>query len=362
MKICFLADGSQTGGVFTRKWINHFVKRHEVSLVTFNKPSDISELVDVHYIPRIENVKFGKLASFPSFVLKFRKLIKKINPDILYAHYILHYGFSGALSGFHPFGISPLGSDIATVPDKSRIFKFATTFTIKKADFIQVQDLLSAKRVIELGADKRKVFLTPWGVDLERFRPQRREKEYDIINIRGYNIETFIRAISIVKDKHPNVKVILLGAKEDKHLINLLNKFNVSKNIRLGGFVNNQEIPEYLSKSKIFVDAFYRTHNKGGHSYGVALHEAMACGVPTIVANRPDIYRLKGKYKWYFGQTFEGDNPNDLAKKLINLLENEKEKKRISNKNRKIIEKQFDFNKNMEKIEKELEKIIKNYK
>ena len=79
MKICFLADGSHTGGVFTRKWINHFVKRHEVSLVTFNKPSDINELVDVHYIPRIENVKFGKLVSFPSFVLKFRKLIINYN-------------------------------------------------------------------------------------------------------------------------------------------------------------------------------------------------------------------------------------------------------------------------------------------
>lgn len=362
MKICFLADGSRKGGVFIREWINYFVKNHELSLVTFNKPSGIDERVDTHYIPRIETGKLMKTLSLPNFILKFRGLIKKINPDILYAHYVLHYGLAGALSGFHPFGLSPLGSDIATVPDRVQIFRYATTFALKKADLIQVQDLLSAERVMELGADERKISVIPWGVNLEKFKTRKVEKEYDVINVNRYNADTFIKAISIVKNDIPNIKVLWLGVKGEHHLIDLLKKFDVLKNVKLESFVNNQDIPNYLSKARIFVDGFYPGHDKGGHSYGVALHEAMACGIPTIVANRQEIYKLKGKNKWYFGWTFDGNRHEDLANKIISLLENDGEKKKISRKNREIVEKRFNFSKNMEKIENEMERIVDSYK
>jgi len=45
--------------------------------------------------------------------LKIRRLIKKIKPDIVHAHYVTQYGFCGAFSGFHPFIVSPGESDIA---------------------------------------------------------------------------------------------------------------------------------------------------------------------------------------------------------------------------------------------------------
>ena len=48
-----------------------------------------------------------------------RYYIKKVNPDILHAHYASSYGLIGALTGFRPYFISVWGNDVFDFPHKS---------------------------------------------------------------------------------------------------------------------------------------------------------------------------------------------------------------------------------------------------
>ena len=130
-------------------------------------------------------------------------------------------------------------------------------------------------------------------------------------------------------------------------------KLKVSKNLFFSGFVDNTEVPIFLSKSKIFVDTWYPPKYRRGHTYGVCVHEAMASGIPTILAERPEI-----SSEWYFGETFKKANPKDLANKILKLLENQKIRNKIIKKNRKIVENKFNFNKNMEKIERVIKSFV----
>ncbi len=355
IKICFLANGDASD-VFTQMWIDYFAKKYSVILITDNKPHGIACNVEVYYIKWV-----GK-NQFIGFVLKVRKLIKKINPDVIYALSLNKYGLIGALSGFHPFFASPYGSDIATYPDRSVISKYIIKYVLKKADIIQVQDPLSADRIISLGTSSKKIHTIPWGANINLFRPTDMEKEYDVINIHGnsftqHDVATFIKSLPTVINRYPNVRYILLGNKQPAY--KLAKKIGVLDNIIFGGFINHKDIPFYICQSKIFVDCFYPSHNHGGHTYGVAVHEAMACGIPTILANRPTVNQLIGKDKWHHGKTFVGGNYLDLAEKIIELLDSKEERNRISVLNRKIIEKKFDWNKNIISIEK---MIIKNYR
>jgi hypothetical protein len=67
--------------------------------------------------------------------------------DILHAHYIFGYGVFGAMSSFHPFVVSPWGSDIATFPEKSVLHKLLIKYVLHKADLIQCTDEAIVERV-----------------------------------------------------------------------------------------------------------------------------------------------------------------------------------------------------------------------
>ncbi len=117
MKICFLAGANS---IHSKKWIEYFSERgndvHWISLT----PSIFEEL---------KNIKFYLLKNFKIKpfnilfnILSVRRLIKKIKPDILHAHYVGVNGVLGLLSGFSPFILTVWGSDILLAP-KSRILK-----------------------------------------------------------------------------------------------------------------------------------------------------------------------------------------------------------------------------------------------
>jgi glycosyltransferase involved in cell wall biosynthesis len=354
IKICFLSNGHEHG-IFTHLWIDYFIKKHEISLITYHKPLEFDYNIDVHYFPAKNKIQFLK------FVIKAKKTIKKINPEVLYALNLTNYGLAGAFSGFRPFFLSPLGSDIAMLPDKSKFYSYLTKYVLKKVDIIQVQDPLSAKRVSLLGVSTSKIKMIPWGADVELFKPRNFKKKYDVINLHGnsydsHDVPTFIKSLKYVKKEFPDVKYLILGNKYPS--FNLAEKIGVNDNITYGGFITHNKLPTFISQSNIFVDCFHPNHNFGGHTYGMALLEAMACGTPTVVANRPTISQLKGVDKWYFGLTFKGGDPKDLSLKIIDLLNSKEKQKQISLKNRKIVEERFNWGHNVTQLEK---MILANY-
>jgi len=356
VRLAFLASGES---VHTKGWLMYFVgKGYDVHLITFTaKPIKGVKIHELRY--------FGKVA-YPLRIWKIRKTVKEIEPDVLHAHYISHYGIYAALSGFHPLILSAWGSDIAMDPERSRIARFFVKFALKKADLVHTGDAVGMNRLIELGCDRTKIFVQHWGVDTNLFSPKARSpslrkklgisRTYSVIMTRKwseiYHVEVFIKAMPLVLKKIPDVKFIVLERGPLKHkLKELARKLGVCKNMVFVGLVPHHQMPQYLASVDVYVDTFSDyvggVVGKGGGGMGSTTREVMACGTAQILGDTISVRSSD----WFQGLVYKQLDHRDLAEKIVQLLEDEKLRRNIGEKSRKVALQICDLEKNMKKWE-----------
>ena len=369
VRLAFLADGES---VHTKRWLKYFVgKGYDIHLITSTaKPIKGVKIHELRF-SLARNAYFLAHASFPLRAWKIRKTVRKINPDVLHAHYITNYGLCGALSGFHPLILSPWGSDITTDPERSRIKKLLIRFAFERADLVQISTKVWKKRLIELGCDPRKIFMQQWGVDTNRFSPKARSQSlrrklgiddaYSVLCARYwrplYNVEVFVEAVPLVLKEIKNVKFIMLGGGPlEPKLKELARKLGVYENIVFVGKVPEEEMPKYLASVDVYVDTVseYRfdasgdvTVARGEPGYGQTTRQVMACGTPHVLS---DMLGVRSG-SWFQGLMYKQLDHRDLAEKIVQLLKDEKCRRRISEKSRKIALEIFDLEKIMDKWE-----------
>lgn len=369
VRLAFLADGES---VHTKRWLKYFVgKGYDIHLITSTaKPIKGVKIHKLRF-SLARNAYFLAHTSFPLRAWKIRKTVRKINPDVLHAHYITNYGLCGALSGFHPLILSPWGSDITTDPERSRIKKLLIRFAFERADLVQIDTELGKKRLIELGCDPRKIFMQQWGVDTNRFSPKARSQSlrrklgiddaYSVLCARYwrplYNVEVFVEAVPLVLKEIKNVKFIMLGGGPlEPKLKELARKLGVYENIVFVGKVPEEEMPKYLASVDVYVDTLseYRfdasgdvTVARGESGYGQTTRQIMACGTPYVLS---DMLGVRSG-SWFQGLMYKQLDHRDLAEKIVQLLKDEKRRRRISEKSRKIALEIFDLEKTMGKWE-----------
>ena len=151
MKLCFIAGADS---IHSQKWIKYFAdKEHEVHWISLT-PNEMGD---------IKNAKLYQLKECSNKALdvlfnlrKVRKLVKKIKPDILHAHYAGVNGVLAAFSEFHPFILTAWGSDVL-INAKSGIMRPLIKFVLRKADLITCDAEHMRKAMIELGVDPSKI-------------------------------------------------------------------------------------------------------------------------------------------------------------------------------------------------------------
>ncbi len=361
MKICFVGNASST---HIHKWVNWFVDRgHDVYLASAFKYTDTN--LKIRYIsPKKqipenqagENFNLIKVATYISLFSTLRKFLKNEDIDILHGHYILGHGTVTSTVSFSPKILSIWGDDIASAPDKH---PFLIKYALKRATIIHAQDPLVKTKIQKIINRYDKIFVMPWGVNLDIFSPNQRAPDLRrkfqqlpgpiIIILRGMErryYKILSAAIDKIIHKIPDVNFILLKSELFK------NKFEDNKNVTLIDWIDRKDVPQYLASSDLFIDPYIpHRPNEIGHTYGMALLEAMASGIATLVAERPTITYLKGDERWYFGEYYKAENSENLYKKAIALLNDANRRREMITKNLEIVRKKFDANKNMKKIE-----------
>jgi len=361
MKICFLAGADS---VHSFRWIKYFAERgHEIHWISL-VPNEFDNL---------KNTKFYLLKQFPAKILniKFnalpiRRLVKKIGPDILHAHYAGVNGVLGALSGFHPYVLTAWGSDILIAP-KSKIARPLIKFALKRADLITCDAEHMKDAMTKLGADPSKIQIIYFGIDTQKFSPGLKNEELKnkleigdcptIISLRNlepiYNLETLIKSIPPVLKEVPEAKFIIAGkGSEEEELKNFAKNLKVLESIRFVGWILNDELPEYLRTADIYVST---SLSDAGLSSCTA--EAMASGLPVVITDTGE------NEKWVKddqgGYLVPIKNPEILTEKIIHLLKNGSKRKEFGEVNRKTIKEKNDYYKEMAKMGKFYEEIVK---
>ena len=369
MRICYLANASS---VHTRKWTGHFVeKRHDVHVISFEDAKIEGVTVHVLKLPvLIRNATFPlKVAS----IYRIKTLIKKMEPDILHAHYVTNYGLFGALCNFNPFVITAWGSDILIVPESrliSAIKRYIATYTLKKADSVTCDAEHMKETMKRFGVPEEKIKLIYFGIDTRRFSPGQKSEKLKvrlgvynsptIMSLRNlkpvYDVESLVKSVPLVLKEIPESKFIIAGkGPEEERLKELAKSLGVSDSVKFIGFIPNDELPEYLNSMDVYVST---SLSDAGIAASTA--EAMSCGLPVIVTDVAD------NKEWVedgiTGFVVPTKDPKLLAEKIIYLLQNENVRKKFGKISRKIIEERNNYHKEMGKMEKIYKELVRRRK
>jgi glycosyltransferase involved in cell wall biosynthesis len=294
MKVLILSDANSS---HTQKWVNSLVDEGvDVCLFSLSKFNDqlYKNILVVNFglnknDINTTNNNISKLKYFKALPI-IKNTIKDFKPDILHAHYASSYGLLGALCGFRPFLVSVWGTDVYNFPAKSYFHKLILRFSLSKADRI-----LSTSEVMAIETSKytsKKVYVTPFGIDLVKFQYTRYEadvKEKNKIIIGTvktldpfYGIDVLIEAFSILLKARIDLNLELLivggGPLMDK-LKHFSKDLEIDKKVLFTGQIPPNEVPEYLNKLDIYAAL------SNYESFGVAVLEACACEIPVVVSN-----------------------------------------------------------------------------
>lgn len=363
LKICYLADWRS---IHTQRWLKYFFNNgHEIHLISDN-PQECQELKDVKlYNFVIKGEDRVKKISWKLYLvlrsLRLRRLLKKINPDILHSHFVSYYGWWGAKSGFHPFVLTAWGSDIYVIPQESAIGKAQIEFALKNADLITSDAESLREETIALGASEKNNYVIQWGIDFKRFNPDvkcdglREKLGFDnslvVLSPRSfislYNIDVIIKSIPLVMREIPNVTFILMRGYGNQETENELNKLaqelGIEDKIRFIDFVLREEIPQYYKLADILVSI------PSSDATSSSLLEGMACGVAPIVSDLPSTREwIKDGEN---GLVIPPKDSETLGKVIIKLLKNKTQRELFAKRNIALIKEKADHKKHMDDME-----------
>lgn len=369
MKICFFGDAAAH---HLRRWAKYFTnKGHEIHVVTFNANIlDNYGEVKVHIVKKWipGSMLASRILSIIPMIIKLKTLLKNIAPDIIHSHSVGGYAYMVAASGFHPFIVTPWGSDVLIDIQNSRVERFFTKFALRKADVITCDGKNTKNTMINLGISPRKIKFITFGVDIQKFKPSPEKKDFRkklrlpnskiVVSTRFltsvHDIETFIKAIPGVLREISDVKFVIIGnGPQKEYLMNLAKRLGIFNAIKFAGKVSEEEMSLYLKSADIYVST---SLSESGLAASTA--EAMACELPVINTDTGDI-RLWIK-DGEGGFIVPTKNPEVLAEKIVYLLKNDDERKKLGKNNRKVIEERNNYYKEMEKMGEIYKKIIRN--
>jgi len=152
--------------IHTVRWANGLsAAGHEVHVISQHSIVDpFDDEVQVHLFPNRGVVGYFSMA------LAVRKLLDRIKPDIVNAHYASGYGTTARLVGFHPYVLSVWGSDVYDVPHKSPLHKWLVKKNLRAADQLASTSHCMAEETRTLVPDLVDIAITPFGVDMRAYK------------------------------------------------------------------------------------------------------------------------------------------------------------------------------------------------
>lgn len=135
----------------------------------------------------------------------------------------------------------------------------------------------------------------------------------------------------LVKDKGLKMKLNIVGPIPFKKYFNYINSYieanNLTSYIHFTGFVPPKELVQIFMECTIFV---FPTRFE---TFGIVLLQAMACGKPVVASNIGGVPFIVDDGETGF--LFECDNVDDLAEKVVTLLNDVELRKKMGRKGRK---------------------------
>lgn len=197
---------------------------HDVHLASDREPREDDPPAHFHSIQSLgigTRIPFARRAAIAPAL---GRLAKRLDADIVHAHYLLPYGYWAARSDASPLVMSPWGTDALIHGQEDG--RARAEEAMRAADLVVVNSNALERASLELGADPEKIRHVLWHVDLDGFAPERADPNLRssfgwpddalvILSLRNFrpdtNHDTLLTAFARVAEEEPRARLLLAG-------------------------------------------------------------------------------------------------------------------------------------------------------
>lgn len=204
-------------------------------------------------------------------------------------------------------------------PEKAAFKRYETIFSISSIE----------KKYIEETYQHKNLYLSPVGMDYNRFQPRDKNESREKLGISQdkkivlfvgrlspeKGIEYLLDAMKQIPDVQGDIVLYIVGIGQKEyqnHLEEYVNKLNISTRVKFVGYIPNHILPIWYSAADVFVMP------SPLEWYGLVAAEAMACGTPVIVSNAGGAIDIVKEYEC--GVLVEPKNSHSIAHAIGQVL------------------------------------------
>lgn len=361
MRLCFLSDAKAE---HTRRWTKYFaLKGHTVKLITWNAellPDYDPVRVEVVRKRRLRRALLSRALNLPSLLLSVRKAIREFRPHVVHAHSAEAYAWMAAMSGFHPYIVTPWGTDLLIEAKRSTWIRRLNRCALRGADLVTCDAIHMRRELIDLGVPSSRVRLVMFGTEVERFRPdperrsaQRRRHNLGdapiVISTRTltplHDIPTFARAMPLIVEKLPEVRFIIAGDGSSRaEILQLVESLGMAGRIHFTGHLTEDEMAAWLDAADVYVSTSLTDAGLAGSTA-----EAMATGLPVVITDNAD--NRDWVREGEMGFLIPNGDATALAARVVDLLRDDGLRQRFGHLNRKAIVDRNNYRTQMDLVE-----------
>jgi len=271
----------------------------------------------------------AKVAFGPVTTRRVRKWIRKGEFDVLHVHEPLSPSVS-ILSCWAARGpvVATWHSSMQRSRALAAMYPLAQTALEKVSARIAVSEAARQTLVEHMGGD---AVLIPNGVDCSAFGgvdplPGWPGEGHSLLFLGRIDeprkgLQVLLEALPAIAERHPEVRLLVAGPGEVDEFRHAL-PAEVAARVEFLGLVSEEV------KARAFVSAdVYVAPNTGGESFGIVLLEAMASGTPVLASDIEAFRRVVDGGR--AGATFVNEDPADLARVAVALLDDAEERARL---------------------------------
>lgn len=311
---------------------------YEYWLLTDRKdPRFLSELQTLlgirdHHSVRVvslwgRNRFFWNLVSVPIFLFRHRV-------DIFHTQYILPAfvpARTWVVAHIHDvsFRVFP---ELISFSDR-RLLALFIPHTMKRADMLVAPSLFTRNEIIShYGVDESKIAVVPNAVSsdfktsllkthgFEAVRKKYRLPASFLLSVGTLqprkNLPLFLRAFAEIKDRIPEVSIVIAGNKDahhfDREIDRVITRYHLEKRVFFPGFIAQEDLPTVyrLASALVFPSRY--------EGFGIPILEAFLAGIPVGASDIPSLKEVGGDACLYFP-----DRVAECADVLYTLCTNE---------------------------------------
>ena len=323
MKLCLLADAAS---IHTRRWAEYFAGRgHDVHLLSM-RPASYAQ-VTVHLI----RPPLGRGGYFLT-ALAARRTIRRLEPDLVHAHYASSYGLWGASCGRGPLVLSVWGSDVHDFPHRGPLQRRLLEWNLRRADVLCATSEALARETAVFAPPGTPIHLTPFGVDTDRFQPRPGGSRGSGVVIgsarkleRTYGLDVLLEAFARLdpgaRQDQPLSLWIAGDGPDRTRLPQQAARLGVASHVKFLGALSHDRMPAFMWALDLFVNP------SRAESFGVAALEAAASGLPVVASRVGGLPEIVADGET--GLLAPPEDPVALAEALARLIDSPEQRRAL---------------------------------